>query len=139
VRGVHGISLSKIGIECRGFALLEALAGVWPIPSFSSVHSLLSVGIVQFNETLKAATMSKHAATISDAMTAQLYNAETGLFNDGMLGGADNHSAWHAQMNPLWFGLVPDAQQSKMVAFLAAKGMVGSVYGALPSLSANNP
>ena len=73
------------------------------------------------------------------AMQKLLFDQTTQLFVDGfsMEGRTSSpltHSAWHAQTNSLWFNLVPDAEQSKMVAFLKGKGMVGSVYGAFAVL-----
>lgn len=40
------------------------------------------------------------------------------------------HSAWHAQVFPAAFGLVPEARWPKILAFLQKKGMAGSVYAA---------
>jgi alpha-L-rhamnosidase len=57
----------------------------------------------------------------------RLFDREAGLFRDGV--GTD-HTSFHANLFPLAFGLVPPANRTKVAAWLAGRGMAGSVYAA---------
>jgi hypothetical protein len=67
------------------------------------------------------------AATATAALNAKLWSESTGLYVDGQ---TTTHSALHANMFPLAFGLVPADRQAKVAAFVQSRGMACSVYGA---------
>jgi hypothetical protein len=67
------------------------------------------------------------AATATAALNSKLWNASTGLYVDGQ---TTTHSALHANLFPLAFGLVPADRQAKVAAFVQSRGMACSVYGA---------
>ena len=67
------------------------------------------------------------AAQALTAYSAELFDASTGLYVDGV--GA-THSSLHANMFPLAFGLVPADRKATIVAFVKSRGMACSVYGA---------
>ncbi|WP_372808001.1 alpha-L-rhamnosidase C-terminal domain-containing protein [Pontiella sp.] len=56
-----------------------------------------------------------------------LFDAETGLFRDGA---ETDHTALHANLFPLAFGLVPQEARAAMAGWLAQRGMRCSVYAA---------
>jgi len=58
---------------------------------------------------------------------ALFFNAERGCYVDGE--GA-THASLHANMLPLAFGLVPEAERDRVAAFVKSRGMACSVYGA---------
>ena len=62
-----------------------------------------------------------------DEFQRQLFNSETGLYRDGI--GTD-HSAYHANLFPLAFGLVPREKRQRVVRWLAKRDMRCSVYAA---------
>eukprot|EP00928_Gymnodinium_smaydae_P080703 TRINITY_DN64352_c0_g1_i1.p1 TRINITY_DN64352_c0_g1~~TRINITY_DN64352_c0_g1_i1.p1 ORF type:complete len:928 (+),score=60.54 TRINITY_DN64352_c0_g1_i1:39-2822(+) len=82
----------------------------------------------------EAANFQKLATTLGKAMANNLFNASTGLFVDGLGGDASTHSAWHAQVFPLFFGAVGAERSASMMAFLKSRRMVGSVYAAFAFL-----
>ena len=55
------------------------------------------------------------------------FNKERGCYVDGE--GA-THASLHANMLPLAFGLVPEAERPRVAAFVKSRGMACSVYGA---------
>lgn len=57
----------------------------------------------------------------------QLFNSKDGLYKDGI---DSDHSALHANLFPLAFGLVPEPHRAKMADWLAEHGMKCSVYAA---------
>jgi len=61
------------------------------------------------------------------AFQEKLFDPEAGLYRDGV--GTD-HSSVHANLFPLAFGLVPEANRSKIANWLAQRGMKCSVYAA---------
>ncbi|QFU74426.1 alpha-L-rhamnosidase [Halioglobus maricola] len=56
-----------------------------------------------------------------------LFNSESGLYRDGI---STDHSALHANLFPLAFGLVPLNRQRHIVDWLVERGMACSVYAA---------
>ncbi|CAK0810812.1 unnamed protein product [Prorocentrum cordatum] len=82
----------------------------------------------------EAVTLQHRASALSDAMADKLFDNSTGLFVDGQGSGADHHSAWHAQVFPLFFGAGLAEQNERLLAFLKSKRMAGSVYGAFAFL-----
>jgi alpha-L-rhamnosidase len=77
-----------------------------------------------------AERLEAQANITAQAMRNLLVDSETGLFHDGLDGGAENHSAWHSQTSTLWLGVAQSATKPRMLEFLARKRMVGSVYAA---------
>ncbi|CAK0810803.1 unnamed protein product [Prorocentrum cordatum] len=82
----------------------------------------------------EAVTLQHRASALSDAMADKLFDNSTGLFVDGQGSGADHHSAWHAQVFPLFFGAGLAEQNERLLAFLKSKRMAGSVYAAFAFL-----
>ena len=88
-------------------------------------------------EMARIADATGHAADAADyraraqktaaAINARLFDPTTGLYLDGE---GSTHSALHASLFPLAFGLVPPARVPAVVAFLKSRGMACSVYGA---------
>ncbi|MDQ8200143.1 family 78 glycoside hydrolase catalytic domain [Pelagicoccus enzymogenes] len=56
-----------------------------------------------------------------------LFNEETGLYVDGE---GTEHSAFHANLFPLAFGLVPEARYESVADFIVSKDLACSVYAA---------
>ena len=81
-------------------------------------------------KTAEAERLESQANTTADAMRKLLIDPSTGLFHDGLQGGAEKHSAWHSQTSTLWLGIAPLESKARMLEFLAQKRMVGSVYAA---------
>lgn len=77
-----------------------------------------------------AARLDAQANVTAQAMRDLLVDTATGLFRDGLKGGAENHSAWHSQTSTLWLGVAQSPSKLRMLEFLAKKRMVGSVYAA---------
>ncbi|MBN2210790.1 MAG: hypothetical protein JW709_05275 [Sedimentisphaerales bacterium] len=66
------------------------------------------------------------AAQVYQSFQSVLFNNQTGLYVDGE---GTTHSAFHANMFPLAFGLVPEDKKQTVVNFVISKGMACSVYG----------
>lgn len=73
-----------------------------------------------------AADFRKAADKSLQALNTKLFDPATGLYLDGE---GSTHSALHANMFPLAFGLVPADRREKVAAFVQSKGMACSVYG----------
>jgi len=69
---------------------------------------------------------AKYERTVK-AFNALFFNAERGCYVDGE--GA-THASLHANMLPLAFGLVPEAERGRVARFVVSRGMACSVYGA---------
>jgi len=69
---------------------------------------------------------AKYERTVK-AFHALFFNAERGCYVDGE-GAA--HASLHANMLPLAFGLVPEAERGRVARFTVSRGMACSVYGA---------
>ena len=69
----------------------------------------------------------ERAALVKASFNKKLLDEETGLYTDGE--GVD-HSALHANMFPVAFGLAPEANYPRLREFLISKGMACSPYGA---------
>lgn len=61
------------------------------------------------------------------AFQKTLFDDQTGLYHDGI---GTSHSALHANLFPLDFGLVPPAKRPHIAKWLAQSGMRGSPYAA---------
>ena len=68
---------------------------------------------------------AKYERTVK-AFNALFFNAERGCYVDGE--GA-THASLHANMLPLAFGLVPEAERGRVTRFVVSRGMACSVYG----------
>ncbi len=64
---------------------------------------------------------------VKDAINQKLFNKNTGIYVDGE---NSRHSSLHANMFPLAFGIVPDANRKAVIDFIKTRGMACSVYGA---------
>jgi len=69
---------------------------------------------------------AKHERAVK-AFNALFFHAERGCYVDGE--GA-THASLHANMLPLAFGLVPEAERGRVTRFVVSRGMACSVYGA---------
>jgi len=63
------------------------------------------------------------AALVKSSFNEKLFNKEKGLYTDGE---GVEHSAFHANMFPVAFGLAPDSVYSSIKEFLISKGMACS-------------
>lgn len=61
------------------------------------------------------------------AFQKKLIDPQTGIFKDGE---STKHSSLHANLFPLAFGLVPEKNRERVVAFIKQRGMRCSVYAA---------
>lgn len=61
------------------------------------------------------------------AFQEKLIDPQTGIFKDGE---STKHSSLHANLFPLAFGLVPEKNRDRVVAFIKQRGMRCSVYAA---------
>jgi len=66
------------------------------------------------------------AARVRQSFNDKLLDRQKGIYIDGE---ESTHSALHANMFPLAFGLVPPEYISRVAAFVKSRGMVCSVYG----------
>ncbi len=74
-----------------------------------------------------AAFYSARAERVAQAINQKLVDEQTGLYKDCQ---DSTHSALHANMWPLAFGLAPDERKQTVVDFVKSRGMACSVYGA---------
>lgn len=77
-------------------------------------------------ETNDAARFALAAAKVRRSFNEKLLDKTKGIYVDGE---GSTHSALHANMFPLAFGLVPEEYVESVGAFLESRGMVCSVYG----------
>jgi hypothetical protein len=61
------------------------------------------------------------------ALQEKLIDPQTGIFKDGE---STKHSSLHANLFPLAFGLVPEKNRKRVIAFIKQRGMRCSVYAA---------
>jgi len=61
------------------------------------------------------------------AFQEKLIDPQTGIFKDGE---STKHSSLHANLFPLAFGLVPEKNRKRVIAFIKQRGMRCSVYAA---------
>lgn len=73
-----------------------------------------------------AANYHNKAAIVYRAYQHTFRDPATGLIKDG---DSTSHSSLHANMFALAFGLVPPADQDKVLRFMQSRGMACSVYG----------
>ncbi len=73
-----------------------------------------------------ATRFASAAAKVKESFNEKLLDKDKGIYVDGE---GSTHSALHANMFPLAFGLVPDEYVESVGAFLQSRGMVCSVYG----------
>jgi hypothetical protein len=73
-----------------------------------------------------AERFAKAAARVKRSFNAKLLDREKGIYFDGE---GSTHSALHANMFPLAFGLVPPEYVDSVTRFIKSRGMVCSVYG----------
>ncbi|MBN1506110.1 MAG: hypothetical protein JW955_04650 [Sedimentisphaerales bacterium] len=78
------------------------------------------------NKTRDAEQFSEAAARVKRSFNEKLLDKHKGIYVDGE---GSTHSALHANMFPLAFGLVPPEHTAQVAAFIKSRGMVCSVYG----------
>ena len=77
-----------------------------------------------------AARLGTQAARTRAAMLARMYLPGTGMWCDGVCAATGNHASFHSQHYLLSLGVTPDQGVPAALAYLKAKGMVGSTYSA---------
>lgn len=80
-----------------------------------------------------AASFAAMAAQTRDAINARLWDERLGAYRDGLdseTGTLSEHAASHATFFALALGVVPPERVERATAYVAARGMVPSVYGA---------
>jgi hypothetical protein len=77
-------------------------------------------------KTQDAADFARAAAKVRQSFNDKLLDKAKGIYIDGE---GTSHSALHANMFPLAFGLVPPEQVKSVANFVKSRGMVCSVYG----------
>ena len=73
-----------------------------------------------------ASSYSRQAARVKSAFNEVFLDKTRSVYIDGE---GSSHSSLHANMFPLAFGLVPEPNVPKVVAFVKSRGMACSVYG----------
>jgi alpha-L-rhamnosidase len=76
------------------------------------------------DDTLKFSERSEY---FREVFNATFLDPKTGIYVDGE---KVPHSSLHANLFPLVFGLVPDSNKPKVIAFIKSRGMACSVYPA---------
>jgi hypothetical protein len=76
-----------------------------------------------------AGAATAQAKRTRQAMLTQMYNAESGLWCDGMCSNTTS-ATFHTQHFLLWLGITPETGVKKALITLKAYGMKGSVYSA---------
>ena len=79
------------------------------------------------NKTDDARQFQDLADKVKHTINTKLFDKHRGVYIDGE---GSSHSALHANMMPLAFGLVPPEYESSVVEFIKSRGMACSVYGA---------
>ena len=92
----------------RNLVLMEKIAGV-------------------LGKSEEEAFFRERAALVKTSFNEKLLNHDTGLYRDGE--GVD-HSALHANMFPVAFGLAPEEYYPQLREFIISRGMACSPYGA---------
>lgn len=77
--------------------------------------------------TAEAAGFREREARVRTVFQQRFFDPAKGLYRDGA---ATEHTSLHANLFPLAFGLVPDADRQKIAAWLVGRGMRCSVYPA---------
>jgi len=73
-----------------------------------------------------AGRFARAAAAVKESFNEKLLDRDKGVYLDGE---GSTHSALHANMFPLAFGLVPPEYVPSVAKFVKSRGMVCSVYG----------
>lgn len=68
----------------------------------------------------------QRAVQVKTSINEKLLDRTQGIYLDGE---GSSHSALHANMMPLAFGIVPDEYHDSVVKFIKSRGMACSVYG----------
>lgn len=74
----------------------------------------------------EATMFRKEATELKIKFNKTFLDSSKGYYIDGI---STDHASLHANMFPLVFGLVPEAQQNKVLDFIRSRGMACSVYG----------
>jgi len=87
---------------------------------------LMSRMAKDLGKTRDAERFTEAAARVKRSFNEKLLDKNKGIYVDGE---GSTHSALHANMVPLAFGLVPPEHVPSVAAFVKSRGMVCSVYG----------
>ena len=87
---------------------------------------LMSEMATQLGKANDASFYAARAGQVKASINEKLLDTEKGIYVDGE---GSSHSALHANMMPLAFGIVPDDYRDSVVAFIKSRGMACSVYG----------
>ncbi len=96
-----------------------------------SLEAMATIAKAIGRDTDAAEFQSMRDAT-AGSMRAKLFDEERGRFVDGLHADTDQpsrHASLHANMFPLAFGLVPQADVGRVARFVTGRGMACSVYG----------
>ena len=69
---------------------------------------------------------NKRALLVKESFNKKLLNRKSGIYVDGE---GSSHNSLHANIFPLAFGMVPEKNVNKVVAFIKNRGMTCSPYG----------
>lgn len=75
----------------------------------------------------EAGAYSSRAAQVCSSFQQKFFDPVRGVYRDGA---TTDHASLHANLFPLAFGLVPEANRATVAAWLAGRGMRCSVYAA---------
>lgn len=92
---------------------------------FQSLKLMSTIAVV-LNKSDDADFYQKQADKVKATINEKLVDSQTGLYTDCE---DSTHSALHANMFPLAFGLVPPEREEQVVDFIKSRGMACSVYG----------
>lgn len=92
-------------------------------------RALVLMGCIakDLNKSGDAAFFQERAQRVKQSFNDKLIDKESGIYVDGE---GSTHSALHANMLPLAFGMVPQEYKTAVVSFVKSRGMACSVYGA---------
>jgi alpha-L-rhamnosidase len=102
---------------------------------YRALREMAQIAIVT-GHSADAARFDAAADRVKAAVNARLFDSATGLYVDGAgamaghPGDVSSHSALHANLFPVAFGLVPPDRMPKVAAFVRSRGMACSVYAA---------
>ena len=89
--------------------------------------ALMSELAAALGRTEEAADHAARARRVRAVFNERLFDRARGLYRDG----ADtDHASLHASLFPLAFGLVPEAERTRVAQWVASRGMACSVYAA---------
>ncbi|MDR1880096.1 MAG: family 78 glycoside hydrolase catalytic domain [Tannerellaceae bacterium] len=121
--GILGLEKSSPG-EADGFVFTDYNTVV------NAYHyealRLLSLIAGVLGNTQDEASYSEEAGRTRERINRLLLDKKSGIYRDGI---DTDHSALHAAMFPVAFGIAPDKNIKRLCAFMRSRGLACSVYG----------